>query len=170
MITYKQGNLITAFKNGEINAIAHQTNCTFGLGAGFAKLIANEFPHVVELDKKHRESNRNTPEKIVGSYLTTSCNHGWITNLYGQFYTGSPANEYFDTFDQRCNWLRSSMLKLVELPMFKFNFDLKIGIPLLASHRGACQKRRIGLTDLEYFQKYIEPLIPREMDITVYYL
>ena len=167
---YTNGNLITAFKEGEINAIAHQCNCTFGLGAGIAKIIADEFPHVVELDRKHRESNKNTPEKILGSYLTTSCNYGWIANLYGQFYTGSPANDYFDTFEQRCNWLRSSLLKLIETPRFKFDFDLKWGIPLLASGLAADRNKKIGLTNLEYFQKYIEPLIPKDIDITVYYI
>jgi len=165
MITYKQGNLITAFKEGEVNAIAHQTNCSYGLGAGFAKLIANEFPEVKKMDESIRTVCKNYPQHLIGTPVFTYLQGKIIANLYSQFYVGSPSNEHFDTFDQRCYWLRAALNKAKMI-----NPSAKWGIPLLASHRGACQKRRIGLTDLEYFQKYIEPLIPREMDITVYYL
>jgi O-acetyl-ADP-ribose deacetylase (regulator of RNase III) len=53
-----QGNLIEAFKKGEVNVIAHQCNVCCGMGAGIAKTIAKEFGFIEILDKGfRRESN-----------------------------------------------------------------------------------------------------------------
>lgn len=71
MIKYKQGDLIEAFEKGEINIIAHQTNCTVGMGAGIAKKITDKYPELNKLDKEHRFhylSKLQRPDLLIGKY------------------------------------------------------------------------------------------------------
>ena len=44
-LEYRQGNIINAFKKGEINFLMHQVNCVGEMGAGIARSIAHHFPN-----------------------------------------------------------------------------------------------------------------------------
>jgi len=44
-LNYKQGNILTAFREGEFNVLLHQTNCvTKDRVSGIAKDIFEEYP------------------------------------------------------------------------------------------------------------------------------
>ena len=49
----------------------------------------------------------------------------------------------------------------------------KLGIPLISSGLAADKQLKGTMTDLEYFKKYIGPIVEEELkdlDVTVYYL
>ncbi len=174
-MNYKQGDLLIAFKDDEVNVIMHQCNCTVGMGAGIAKEIAREFP-IVNLINDELLDQSDIEGKCYPIAIT---NKKYIVNLYSQYYPGAPSEREIlfgenkgnlDTFRQRLNWLRKSLKMYVEEYS---NKDDIIGLPLIASGLAADKNKKNGLSDLEYFKKYIAPTIEEELqnfNVTVYYL
>lgn len=179
MVKFKQGDLIQAFENNEIDVLLHQENCE-GLNyfSGFAKLIHQKYPELTKLHQHHCSQN-----DIFGTCLIhnidskTSSVNGYIVNMYSQYYKGQSSNKTFllngylicDSFENRIIALKNC-LKYIDC---FFNRNIKIGLPLIASGLATCKERKKGLTDLEYFKKYILSIIEEELkdfDVTVYYL
>lgn len=179
MLKYKQGDLLEAFENSEVNVIAHQCNCTVGMGAGIAKKIAEKYPIVDMLDKGYRKNEIGT-----ALYIELG-NDQHIFNLYAQYYPGQPTNKKFinnkpfifntfdeyiiDNFTQRLEWLKMS---LKSFSSYLQSQD-KIGLCLLSSGLAADKKLKSSMTDLEYFKTYIASIVEEELkdfDVTVYYL
>lgn len=48
MIIYRKGDVVEAFKNGEIDVLVHGVNCQGKMNSGIAKQIRTEFPEVFE--------------------------------------------------------------------------------------------------------------------------
>jgi len=99
---YKQGDLIEAFENNEINVLLHQENCE-GLNyfAGFAKVVHDKYP---ELTKQHQEFCKPFKRYIKGNilcYLLPTDPLKIIINLYSQIYRGQPTThlQYLDSFE-----------------------------------------------------------------------
>lgn len=98
--------------------------------------------------------------------------------MYSQYYPGSPKENttHFDTFMQRCAWLKQCLSDLKSYSDYLisvYNKEVKIGLPLIASGLAADKKLKGDMTDLEYFKKYIAPIVEEELkdlDVTVYYL
>jgi len=154
-----QGDLLCAFENGDVNIIAHQTNCCCGMGAGIAKVIAEKYPNVKFADEKYRKN-------AIGTCLPVFIEKNkFIVNLYAQnLVTEEP-------FEQRRHWLICALNDMKNLLLIK-NED-KIGIPLIGSGLAADKKMKGNLTDLEYFKKYIQQIILsvlHDYQIRVYYL
>lgn len=177
----KQGDLLKAFDNGEIDVIMHCENCE-GLNyfKGIAKVIHDKYP---ELTKLHVEHCKNL--YAFGSSLILDTDKGKVINLYGQLFRGAPSNRekviepinkgeiytqtiFVDNFESRLQALESS-LKSVK----KEIKDRKVGIPLLLSGLASNKKLKGYMTDLEYFKKYIAPIVKetlKDYNVTVYYL
>ena len=164
MIKYKQGNLLQAFENGEINLIAHQENCVSKNFAGIAKLIHNKYPETVDLNR------------FFGDITIHHVQHGTVINLYSQYYPGSPNSTVFikdkyeliDNFYNRIIALEECLWKIRQ-----YFPDRKIGLPLLASGLAAHKIYKQNKTDLDYFKKYIAPIVEEALpnvNVTVYYL
>lgn len=226
MLNYKQGDLIEAFENGEINVLLHQENCE-GLSyfAGFAKVLHNKYPGLTKIHIENYQKYLSSDGKLYQCnqifsfplFYKIPNKEQWIINLYSQLFRGSPSKKYmlghcyidyepqsrdtvklfigdhdayrfpdkkesdddfasyygleyklFDTFENRCYALRQCLKELTGLAK-----DKKIGLPLIASGLAACKKRKKELTDLEYFKRYIAPIVEEELkdlDVTVYYL
>lgn len=81
MIKYKKGCLIKAFKEGEVNVIAHCCNCFNTMGTGVAKSIAKAFPQAVEADNRTVKGDKHK----LGSLTRAITSYGSIFNLYGQY-------------------------------------------------------------------------------------
>lgn len=158
MIKFKQGDLITAFENNEVNVIAHCCNTCCGLNAGIAKTIATKYPIVKEVDLGFRNNG-------IGKCLPISVGDKIIFNLYGQ------KNVYYssdETFNHRLKWITQAILRM--LPFLKN--DDKIGIPLILSGL-AKDIRKVHTNDLDYFKQYVLPILEPlfvDFDVTVYYL
>lgn len=199
MIQYKQGDLLEAFNKGEVNTIIHQCNCTVGMGAGIAKLLASAYEGLRDFDKstrKHYIDDIKSPNLLIASHTAFQVHSvnevahkdkKRILNVYSQFYPGPPRKdeEMFDTFDNRIAWLKRALIDIYNY-MLVGSYSVNIGIPLIASGLAADKNKKLqikqnnkGLTDKEvsfyYFKKYIEPLFKdisdlKNASVTVYYL
>jgi hypothetical protein len=171
---YIQGNILDAFEQNEINVLLHQENCE-GLSyfAGFAKVLHQKHP---ELTKLHQEYCKPKKEYVKGTilpYIVSEEPLKIIYNLYSQIYRGQPSNnkQYVDSFEVRCELLRDC-LNSVKTHYTLFESG-KIGLPLIASGLAADKRLKGTMADLEYFKKYIAPIVEEELkdlDVTVYYL
>ena len=178
---YKQGNLISALETGEIDVLIQQSNCE-GLSyfAGIAKSIHSKFKGLTETHVKHCKKPH-----VFGTSLIYNTDKGDVINLYSQLFRGPPLGRtklvkplepaevytettYTDSFDNRLEALKTSLNSVSD-----YLKDKQVGIPLLASGLGADRELKGTMDDLEYFKKYIAPIVERELeglDITVFYL
>ena len=83
-LSYKVRSLIEAFKDGEVNVIAHQANCFNKMGSGIAPQIAKAFPKAKEAD----DNTVKGDHRKLGSVSRANVSEGYIYNLYGQYYPG----------------------------------------------------------------------------------
>ena len=173
-LIYKQGNIINALKNGEINVVFHQCNCTVGLGAGIALALANEFPELRNIDKKYRDNNDTFVLGAYSSYtdqlMNPSKNWFTIVNLYAQYNIWM--SDPLDNYKARLIWLKRAMSTYIRNTL---GTGKNYGCVLMGSGLAADPKLKVNLTDLEYFKLYVAPTIEEVMDnfdvsITVYYL
>lgn len=170
---YNQKDAIEAFENNEINVCLSQSNCE-GLNyfAGFAKKLHQKYP---ELTKMHQEHCKN--EDVFGTIRVYQfAPTKGIINLYSQKYRGSPNNSD-DNIDLRIEALHICLKEVNnQLKGLKEEYSeklLSVGLPLIASGLAADKQRKGTMTDLEYFKKYIAPIVEEELkdlDVTVYYL
>lgn len=95
MIKYRKGDLIAAFKNKELHAIAHQANCFNTMGSGIAKQIREQFPEAYEADQATVRGDRGK----LGSLTFTMNEYGSIYNLYGQYNYGREEGRIYTQLD-----------------------------------------------------------------------
>jgi O-acetyl-ADP-ribose deacetylase (regulator of RNase III) len=128
-IQYKKGCLIAAFKNKEIDVLAHGVNCQGVMGSGVAKLVRKYWPDVFEqyidwIDHTKEYFIGGTP---LGSVCSKSVGRGqFISNLYTQDYYGSDGKKYvmYDAIAESFSHL-----------LLHFNTH-KIGIPKIGAGLG----------------------------------
>ena len=175
-INYIQKDIFEAFDNNEIDIIAHQCNCVSQGVSGFAYYFFDKFPKIAN---NHYEYIKK--ENVFATNLYDIVNNKLLVNMYSQYYPGGPSNNnflhknytYIDNFHIRISGLKSCLKSILNLNFIKP--DAVLGIPLVASGIGADNKLRKGITDLEYFKKYIESVILNSFNntkitINVYYL
>lgn len=121
MIQYKIGNLITALKEGEVDAIAHQANCFCTMRSGIAPQIAREWPSVIIADSSTRRGDKNK----LGSVTRAVTQNGTVFNIYGQYHWLRSHPEYGTSYDHL-----GSGLKLVRLLMDTAQTK-RLGLPLI---------------------------------------
>lgn len=162
---YIKGDLFENLQ--EYDFILHQCNLTAGMGAGFAKRITEYFSDF-KIAKKEKEFINDIGLTKLGDYRVYELNWNTVVNLYSQYNTGKCRDSGVDTFENRIEWL--------EIALNKFANHYKVGrvkMPLIASDLAADTNRKKGLTSLEYFQKYIAPVVERTLgtfDVEVFYL
>jgi len=173
-MVYKQGDIIEAFEQDEIDILIHQENCeNLNYFAGFAKKLHQKYPELTVLHQKHCKPKKEYIKGTILPYIVSENPLKIIYNLYSQIYRGQPSidKQYVDSFEVRRSLLREC-LETVNNHYTLFE-SAKIGIPLIASGLAADKKLKGSMTDLEYFKKYIEPIFMEELSsysITVYYL
>jgi len=156
------GNIFEGFENSG-DYILHQTNCTILSKdcSGIAKSIFTLFPDAaIENDIV---IHYNDPYIMLGDY--SGCD--MILNLYGQFYPGGPKRA-LDSFDCRISYLKEGFSKIN-----KYYKENTIRIPLISSGLAADKDKKGKLTDKEYFDKYIKPIVIEflpDINVKVYYL
>ena len=87
----RKGDLIEAFKQGEVDMICHGCNCFHTMGAGVAKAIATAYPQALEADKKQTVKG---DYKKMGTYSRAHTINGLIINAYTQFFYGRDKNHF----------------------------------------------------------------------------
>ena len=169
MIEYIKGDLIKAFKENEKAVLVHQCNLTVGMGAGIAKVIADNFPEILEPDIKIRTKALERPEQCLGNTVLYHLGgQKVIANVYSQYFPGNP-NKVFDTFEQRLHWLKLALEKFVYIYA---DSGITFYMPLIASGLAKQQNKKC-YSDFDYFKKFIAPTIEEELkdfNVKVYYL
>ncbi len=167
-LIYKQGSIINALKNGEIEICAIQENCTVGMGAGISKFLVDEYPEIRKYNLEQLKLAKTAPEEVLGKaipYLLN--NNAVIYGIYSQYYPGGPSIDGFDKFEQRLHWLNKGLSYINDS-----NKGKSIILPLIASGL-AKMRTKDCISDLDYFKKYIAPTVEEcliDMNVTVYYL
>lgn len=126
MLTYKKGCLISALRRGEVQAIAHQSNCFNTMGSGVALAVKRAFPEAEAADLATTKGDR----RKLGGYTVASTTDGLVFNLYGQYNYGKDGAKYTDYFA-----LEESMANMA-LKLRSLEFTGKIGIPLIGAGTG----------------------------------
>jgi hypothetical protein len=163
MLNYKQGDLLQGLTSGEVSLIAHQENCE-GLNYfhGVAKAIHDATEGLTERHVLICKEN-----DTFGNILI----HNNVVNLYSQRYRGKPKLSGIDTYENRNICLENALIKLKQHMETLYNPIL--GIPLLASGLAANLTLKGDMTDLEYFQSYVAPIVEKvfyDKTVIVYYL
>ncbi len=133
-IKYKVGCLIEAAKEGEVDIIAHQTNCKCLMENGIAPLIADAFDPVVRnadyLAGIKKQNILGNYSKAIGfNYVGGGVT---IFNLYGQYDRGEDINNLYTDYSA----LSTSLEKMANylyanyLPEYR-----KLGLPKLGAGR-----------------------------------
>lgn len=115
MIIYRQGNVVEAFKNGDIDVLVHGVNCQGKMNSGIAKEIRAEFPIVFEKYSKYCKDNKpdhtymNELSDILGDvqYVRNVRPGGHIFNAFTQEKYGYDGFRFcsYDAIDQVMNIL-----------------------------------------------------------------
>lgn len=168
---YVKGDLIVAYKKGEIDVIMHQENFMgYDIFAGVAKAIHKQVKGLTEAHVEYCQ------EDNYGTYLLFEDGDKYVINLYTQYNLGSPSlYSYYskgefklDTLNNRFEALYNCIKLLNKDKRLK---GKKIGCPLISSGLASFKPNKIGKTDLQYFKEYIEPILEEcNLDITIYYL
>ena len=118
---YIKGDLIKAAKSGKVDVIIHQANCFCLMGAGIARIIADEFPEMYKVDQETIVGDITKFGSFSYAYMNKYNLHGF--NAYGQYRTGRSTD-----YDQ----LKSSLLQINKY--IDDNIDdknIRIGLPML---------------------------------------
>jgi len=117
-VVYRVGDLIQAFLDGDIDAMAHQTNCYGIFGAGIAGQISTHLPPLTNSDI---EDGRSPVDKL-GSVSSYKDDRGaYAFNLYGQLAPGRS-----DDYEA----LGCSLMEMASI-LREAEFVGSIGLPLL---------------------------------------
>lgn len=171
-IRYRKGNLLDLFDKGEFDCIAHQCNIILLSEScgGIAKAIFGKYY------RASQQNNSRLLEKISRVDLLGDISIGekagfsnYIFNLYAQCNPGPPSKG-IDSLECRLSYLRECLHKVRNVMMM--NCYTTLGIPLIAS---GLAKGNLNLTDREYFNKTILPVIKKvfidtNIEITVVHL
>lgn len=112
------GDLISAFKRGEVEAIVQNCNCFCTMNSGIARTIREEFPEAYEADCQTLKGSVNK----LGTFSFARNNLGYVFNLYAQYDYGREPKQYFnyEAFDKGLNLLRKycelENIKVIGLP------------------------------------------------------
>ena len=123
MIQEKEGDLLKAFEDGEVNCLCHCANVSNVMGAGIAKLISKRWPQALEADIKSGKG----PNKIGTFSIAKVDEFRVIVNIYGQLGIGCPKNDPLQR-NARYDAVFDSLYKL-KIRIDNSDFPAVIGFP-----------------------------------------
>lgn len=95
MVVYKQGDVLSALKNGAVDVVIHQTNCQGVMGSGIARQVKQDFPDAYRVYKEQEAAGRlKLGNFSVAKIKRDGLEDGCIINVNGQ-------DEYSDR--NKCN-------------------------------------------------------------------
>lgn len=81
MLKFKNGCLVKAAEEGEMDFLLHGCNCFSTMGAGVAKSVSCVWPEASQVDKK----DYRKPYERIGDYSYCRADKLCIVNLYTQY-------------------------------------------------------------------------------------
>lgn len=151
MLNYKTGCLIEALRSGEVQAIAHQSNCFNTMGSGVALAVKRAFPEAYVADCQTLKGD----DRKLGGYTYAHTVSGLVFNLYGQYNYGKDGALYTDY-----HALQEAMENMAN-KLRVLGFKGIIGLPVIGAGTGG--------GDWNVIEKIILHAL-REWDVTVYSL
>lgn len=91
MIEVREGCVVEALLQGEVDVVLHVCNCQGVMGSGVAKVVKEKVP---EAYKAYMKSYYNHSEK--GDMLGITSQGGGVVNLHAQEYYGYDGKRYLD--------------------------------------------------------------------------
>lgn len=153
MIQYKDGDVVEAAKNKEIDILIHGCNCFNTMGSGVAKAIGAEWPQAYEEDCTTIKGSKSK----LGSFSFVEIPNGpTIINAYTQF-NYNRKNEHIDLFEYAAFEKILNKIAYLYLPN-KFN---RIGMPKIGSGLAGGSWNKI--------EKIIQNTL-KDFDVTIYEL
>lgn len=116
----KKGNLIDALINGEVDVLAHGTNCSNGFGSGIAGAIAHRLPEVKEQFHMDHENKLDTLGTISPVFLKKY--RGMVVNCYTQEKYGRKKGHLYMSYEAMDKCMK-------HLANFASSNNLKVGLP-----------------------------------------
>jgi len=148
MIIYKQGDVIKALENGEINLLPHGCNCRKVMGSGIAKSLATKYPKILEYD-------RNFPpilEARLGRIVKVPIDkEKFIINCYTQLNYGAGLQVDYNAIE-KCMKALNNLLNLSD--------KYVLGMPQIGAGRGGGDWKKI--------ETIINNEIEREIYVFIY--
>jgi O-acetyl-ADP-ribose deacetylase (regulator of RNase III) len=131
MIVYRKGDVVEAFKNGEIDVLIHGVNCQGKMNSGIAKQIRTEFSEVFDKYEDQCSAYRDDASlTLLGAVQVIQPVNtlGFIINAFTQHKYGYDKTRFcsYDAID-------ISMRKIAEKPNGK---NLRIGMPKIGAGLG----------------------------------
>lgn len=83
-----KGNLISLFKEGDYDGMAHGCNCFCRMGSGIAVDVKNAYPQAQRVDIQTVEGDRNK----LGTFTRANYPEGIVFNAYTQYTYWNPAD------------------------------------------------------------------------------
>lgn len=109
MIVYRNGDIVEAFKNNEIDVLVHGVNCQGKMNSGIAKQIRAEYPKVfteysffVTAANGFRDCEEHIDEsKLLGKNQLVKIKQSYIINAFTQSNYGYNGNKFcsYDAID-----------------------------------------------------------------------
>ena len=146
-LKYKVGCLIEAAKQGDVNFIAHQTNCFCRMANGIAPQIAQAFPEAEDADYRTKSGDTN---KLGG--VTYGCNekHGvTVANLYSQYRWGTDGRKTNYGALGRC-------LAQLSDDLMDVRDGVRLGLPLIGCGLGGGDWKKVS----ELIEKHLNIFEP----------
>lgn len=172
-IKFLKGDLLKALDKGKFDCIAHQCNTllTSEYCSGIAAAIFGRYKEasISNTDKITQGFSRYIllGDVSIGVIPTNMPERDKIVfNLYSQSNPGAPSNN-IDSMECRLSYLRECLSRVRSTMNIKYYTTL--GIPLIASGLAKQQGYHV-MPDLEYFKKFILPIIEdvfRESNIQI---
>ncbi len=96
-----EGDLIALAKDGHFDVIVHGCNCFNTMGAGIAKVIANEFPAALYADRQTIKGDRSKLGTLTTAEIPSTETPLIVVNAYTQFnYRGSGPKVDYTAIEQ----------------------------------------------------------------------
>jgi O-acetyl-ADP-ribose deacetylase (regulator of RNase III) len=103
-----EGDLLEAFRNGQVFAIGHCANMQNTFGGGIAKSIREQFPEAYEADTKWFNT---PPDQRLSLSVAVTLEDSFIFNLYGQVNYGREKRQlHYGLFAQALSDMRKMLV------------------------------------------------------------
>lgn len=142
-ITEKEGDLIEAFLNKEVDVIAHQANCFCTAKSGLAPKLFEALPILRAADHRTEIGDRRKLGKVTYAKLDNQ----WAFNLYGQYHHEHDHPEYGTVYP----FLSNALCRMALLLKTSSCSHLRIGFPLIGCGHGGGEWDKVkGLIELAF--------------------
>ena len=116
------------------DAIFHQCNCFHTMGGGFAKVLSNKFPIVINADRSTPYGSHEKLGTFSKAFIMseTSFNRKIVYNLYSQFFYGKgKVQTDYDALKKSFKNACDDLMQVFSNKLENENYNIQLAIPYL---------------------------------------